>query len=139
MSRIITSLTFIFIGALVLFVNPATAGEDHTEPWYNFKRTTAHEQSFRMELKKKKEGLGIQLLLLKTEGKKVWVRLLNPDGVQISSFMTKNSSRVIRDFNFNEADAGIYTFEISDKNQKIKYQFEITQSTESVVTRIVVE
>ncbi|MFT3747230.1 MAG: hypothetical protein QM768_02900 [Agriterribacter sp.] len=139
MSRIITSLTFIFIGALVLFFNPATAGEDNTAPWYNFKRTTAYEQPFRMELKKKKEGLGIQLLLLKTEGEKVWVHLLDPDGVQISSFMNKNSSRVVRDFNFNEADAGIYTFEIFDKNQKIRSQFEIKQSSESVVTRIVVE
>ncbi|PVD54240.1 hypothetical protein DC498_02345 [Terrimonas sp.] len=139
MSRIITSLTFIFIGAFVLFVNPVTAGEAHTEPWYTFKRTTAHEQSFRMELKKKKEGLGIQLLLLKTEGKKVWVRLLNPDGVQISSFMTKNSGRVVRDFNLNDADAGIYTFEVSDKNQKIVSRFEIKQSSESVFTRIIVE
>lgn len=139
MSRIITSLIFICTGAFVLFVNPVAAGEHHTEPWYNFKKTTEHKQSFRMELRKKKEGAGVQLIILKTEEKKVLVRLLNPEGVQISNFVIKNSGRVVRDFNFNEADTGIYTFEVSDKNQKIKSQFEIKESSGTLVTRIMIE
>lgn len=126
--------------ACILHTIPATANDSHAGPALYFNRDISSEQTFKVELKQVQKGSAVRLLVLKQEGKKVRVRLFNPDGELINSFVTtKTTSRVTRDFNFNEADTGVYTLEISDKNNSVKSQFEVKRSYGRYIRSMAIE
>jgi flagellar hook assembly protein FlgD len=77
-------------------------------------------ENFRVGMYRIKNSLSMNVLLEKTKGERVTLRLLNEKGVVLhEESIGKSLEKCGRKLNFAEVQDGNYTLEISDSNEKI--------------------
>lgn len=139
MKHIITSIAISLAAGFALNTSQAIAGGFKSGPHFTY-TSTIEEQAFRVELEQLSNSNSVRLTILKAEGKKLFVKLVDPEGMQVFNFVTpKNPQRVGRDYNFNDAAEGTYIFEVSDGFKKVKKEMKLKRTSAAVVTRLVVE
>jgi hypothetical protein len=122
-------------------MNPVLASDKSPVNFHIMNGVTAYDkESFTIELRRMSNSETIRAIIAKPEGKRVSVTLKDPNGLSLYNFFTESkSNRVGKDFNFSDAEQGIYTLEVSDGKTKVIKQIKL-QRTETVQeTKLTVE
>jgi hypothetical protein len=78
------------------------------------------EEKFSVNIHQLGNSQVMRLFIDKAETKRLFVTLKDSDGNSINNFLTeKGSGRVAKDYNFDQAEDGRYTLEISDGKSKV--------------------
>ncbi|MBS1914980.1 MAG: hypothetical protein JST87_01820 [Bacteroidetes bacterium] len=97
-------------------------------------------ESFSVTIHKLGNSEIIRLFIDKAETKRLYVSLKDAEGNSISNFLTeKGTGRFSKDYNFDQADEGLYTLEISDGKSKIIKKIKLERVRVKEVTNLSVE
>ncbi len=123
------------LAATLLFTScvssaPLTARQDNT----------AAKQSISFELQPLIETMSVRLFIQKPIGKILWIRFKDIDGTTIERFCAGRSEETIdRSYNFEGAEEGMYSFEISDGEKTITKSVKLERQDVKTITRLVIE
>lgn len=121
MKRLVKSIAFVAILGIVTVLNPVHA-------------KTPAEKTFQDREKKRKDDLKafnvllrpfegrekVKMYVMKSAGERLSVRLIAPDGTPLLSFLTeKKAELVYRNFNFSDAEEGVYKLSVSNGTQTV--------------------
>ena len=100
----------------------------------------AAKQSVDFELQPLTETMSVRLVIQKPIGKILWVRFRDIDGTTLERFCAgKLEETVDRSYNFEGAEEGLYSFEISDGEKTIKKSVKLERQDVKTITRLVIE
>ena len=122
MKNVIKSLVIAACGVVFLNANvSASLVETKTECKNN------SCQNFRVGMYRIRNTVTMNVLLEKSKGERLEIRLLNEKGkVLHEEYVTKLLQKYGRKFNFSEIEDGNYTIEISDENEKVVKNIHLT-------------
>lgn len=140
MNHIVKSIVAGLLVASLFTSGTAMAANDSNEIIAGKNIEAKEKASFEFKIIKRKNTESVMLYLQKQEGKKISIQLLAPNGIVLEKFTTsKKETNVNRFYNFTNAEAGVYTFEVTDGTNKItkKVTLEnyLTEATTEVVLR----
>ena len=122
MRNVIKSVIAAACGVLLLSANVSAA---IVKPKAECKNN--HCDNFSVGMYRVKNTLTMNLLLEKTKGERVAIRLLNDKGIVMhEEVVGKSLEKYGRKLNFSEVQDGNYTLEISDENEKIVKNINLT-------------
>ncbi|WP_221394253.1 hypothetical protein [Dyadobacter sp. NIV53] len=122
MKNVMKSVIAAACGVLLLSANVSAA---MVKPKAECKNNTCN--NFRVGMYRVKNTVTMNLLLEKIKGERVAIRLLNDKGIVMHEEMVgKAIEKYGRKLNFSEVQDGNYTLEISDENEKIVKNINLT-------------
>lgn len=138
MNHIVKTIAISIAAGCAFLASPVTAGIiAHDTPIVNQERIGS-KPSFTIDVQQSGVTEAVKLLIEKTDNKRVYIRLTDPDGYPLESFTTnKKSVKVERSYSFFGAAEGTYTFEISDGKDKVTKKIKLERSPAKVTTQIV--
>lgn len=115
MKNVIKSILVAACGVLLLSANVSAAIiETKTECKNN------NCENFKVGMYRVKDTVSMNVLLEKSKGERVYIKLMNSKGaVMHEEVVGKSLEKYGRKFNFQEIEDGNYILEISDENEKI--------------------
>ena len=115
MRNVIKSILAAACGVLLLSANVSAAIiETKTECKNN------NCSNFKVGMYRVKNTVAMNVLLEKSKGDRVYIKLMNSKGVVMhEEVVGKSLEKYGRKFNFQDVEDGNYTLEISDENEKI--------------------
>jgi|SRR5579871_5942894 len=126
--------------SFVAVTNSASA----KSPLYNrFAKTgvTVKDEKFSVTMHQIANSQVMRLFIDKAETKRLFVLLKDADGNSINTFVTdKSTGRFSKDYNFDQAEDGQYTLEISDGKSKVIKKIKLERvRVQEVTTNLSVE
>ncbi len=101
---------------------------------------TAAGQSVSFELQPLTETMSVRLVIQKPIGKILWVRFTDIDGATLERFCAgKLEETIDRSYNFEGAEEGLYSFEISDGEKIVRKSVKLERQDVKTITRLVIE
>jgi hypothetical protein len=129
------------LASSTFLMNPVLASEKNPIDHKLVNRVISdYRKSFTLELYQVSNSETIRAIIGKPEGKNLFVTLRDPQGFQLYKFFTaKKNNRIDKDFDFSEAEQGVYTLEVSDGETKVVKQIKLQRAKAEEVTKLMVE
>ncbi|MES1220568.1 MAG: hypothetical protein ABUT20_34015 [Bacteroidota bacterium] len=142
MKTLTKSLTTFLMAGSAFLLNPASISAK--SPLYNrFAKTGIvidKNESFTVTLHQLGNSQTVRLFIYKTENKRLYISLKDAEGTPLSNFLTEKSAvQFAKDYNFEQADEGSYTLEISDGRSKVTRKINIKRIHVQDVTNLSLE
>ena len=139
MKHFVKPAAIIAAAIITSFTQPALAA-DHKPHHSPVVSTRPTESSFSIELNQVANNEIIFLTIKNPNRKNLSVTLNGPDGITVDNFFTgKKFNQMDKKYNFSEADAGVYTIEVSDGTEKIKKQIKLERIAVQAINRLIVQ
>jgi len=101
---------------------------------------TAANQSVNFELQPIAEKMSVHMVIQKPIGKRLWITFKDIDGTTLERFCSgKLEGTVDRSYNFNDAEEGLYSFEICDGEKTITKTVKLERQDVKTIARLVIE
>ena len=137
--------TAAYIASCVLLVTTVVAGTGcvSSAPLASKNPMTAikaPDEPFVFELQPVPNSSTIQLILQKPVGKRIWITFKDPQGEPIERFCTEKKGRgIYRNYNFTEANEGVYSFQITDGKETVTKTVKLESTVQAPVQRLTIE